>query len=70
MMVATFLLTFPNGHILYLGSWYHERHPTIVHEDETQSTTANAGEQINQWLWEMAPASIVDTAVSQKIVPH
>lgn len=51
MMVSTFLMTFPNGHILYLGSWHHESHPTIVYEDENESTTTSAWKQINQWHW-------------------
>ena len=54
MMVPTFLMTFPNGYILYLGSWHHERHPTMVYEDENEPTTLCAGEQTNQWHWEMA----------------
>lgn len=51
MMVSTFLMTFPNGHILYLGSWHRESHPTMVYEDENEPTTPSAGEQINQWHW-------------------
>lgn len=51
MMVSTFLMTFPNGHILYLGSWHHERHPTIVDEDENESTSPSACRKMNQWHW-------------------
>lgn len=36
VMVPTFLMAFPNGRILHLGSRHHERHPTIVYEDDDQ----------------------------------
>lgn len=46
MMVPTFLMTFPNGHILYLGSWHHERHPTMVYKDDNESTTPSANKPL------------------------
>lgn len=65
MMVSTFLMTFPNGHILYLGSWHRERHPTMVYEDEDEPTTPGTREQTNQWhgKWHWELALIVKTAV-------
>lgn len=63
MTVSTFLVTFPNGHILYLGSWHHETHPTIVYEDEIESTRPGAWTQTSQQRWEMAAGTAAERAV-------
>lgn len=61
MTVSTFLVTFPNGHILYLGSWHHETHPTIVYEDEIEST--RPGKQTSRQRWKMAARTAAERAV-------
>lgn len=54
MLVSTFLMTFPNGYILHLGSWHHEKYPTMIHQDENDSILPCAGNKISHRDWGIA----------------
>lgn len=59
MTVSTFLVTFPNGHILYLGSWHHETQPAIVYEDEMESARPGAWTQTSRQRCKMAAGGLL-----------
>lgn len=65
MTVSTFLVTFPNGRILYLGSWRHETHPTVVYEDELDSSgpRARGRKKTSRRRWKTAAGTVAQRAV-------